>query len=83
MMNQTKPVDVARAAQLAAAVAADDMNSAGVILKQTMDDQRLPQMSLALAVHLSKVAKEFYDTDCQTILDGFAMDAMLYAETAD
>lgn len=82
-MNSTGPMDVARAAQLAAAVAADDHNRVGVILKEAISRDRLPQLALALAIRFAEVAREFYDTDCQTILDGFAMDAMYFAENAD
>lgn len=82
-MNSTNSMDVARAAQIAAAVAADDHNSVGIILKEATERHRLPQLVLALAVRFAEVAREFYDTDYQTILDGFALDAMYFAENAD
>jgi hypothetical protein len=82
-MTDSMPADVARAARLVAAVAADDQNGVGAVLKEARDRDRLPQLALALAVRFADIAREFYDTDCQTILDGFAMDAMYFAENAD
>lgn len=76
-------VDVARAARIVAALAADDNDGALAIIQGTMRQDGpvgLAGLVLATATRLAAIAKEFYDTDCQKILDTFAMDAMIAAE---
>ncbi|MDG5772367.1 hypothetical protein [Mycolicibacterium fortuitum] len=68
--------DVARAARLAAAMAADDIPGVGAVIKEAKQADGLVGLALALAAQHITVCAEFYDTDCQKMLDTFAMDAM-------
>lgn len=68
--------DVARAARLAAAISADDQDGAKTVLQEATAADALVGLALALAVRHFQICSEYYDTDCQTILDTYAIEAM-------
>ncbi|NOP96962.1 hypothetical protein [Mycolicibacterium fortuitum] len=68
--------DVARAARLAAAMAAEDVPGVGAVIEEAKQADGLVGLALALGARYIQVCAEFYDTDCQKMLDTFAMDAM-------
>ena len=82
-MTESPAVDVARAARLAAAVSANDPDSIAAVFREAKNANRLTEMALALAQRHVQICSEFYDTDRQTMLDMYALDAMNYAEPSE
>lgn len=68
--------DAARAARLVAAASADDAEGVGAVMLEARTADRIEELLLAVAAHFVDVARQFYDTDCQGILDRFALEAM-------
>lgn len=67
--------DVALAARLVAAVSADDQPGWSAVIAEVRQSGRMEELALALATRVVQIAGEFYDTDRQAVLDGFALDA--------
>jgi hypothetical protein len=67
--------DVALAARLVAAISADDTPGWSAVIAEVRHSGRMEELALALATRVVQIAGEFYDTDRQAILDGFAFDA--------
>ena len=68
--------DVMLAAQLIAAVSADDVVRTIRVLDQACDDGRLRELCIAVAGQAVGLAGEYFDTDCQQMLDMRAMSCM-------
>lgn len=67
--------DVALAARLVAAVSAEDEPGWSAALAEVRQSGRMEELALTLATRVVQIAGEFYDTDRQAVLDGFAFDA--------
>jgi hypothetical protein len=77
-MSDTKGasyVDVARAARFASALSAGDQAGWAAVIAEVRRAGRAEQFAIALGIRVVQIAGEFYDTDCQQILDEFAFDA--------
>jgi hypothetical protein len=78
-MTDTVPgasyVDIARAARWAAAWKAGDQSGHLAVINEILRDGRWVGFAVAMGVRHVQVCDEFYDTDCQQILDEFAFDA--------
>lgn len=68
--------DVVRAARLAAAMAAEDVPGVGAVIEEAKRADGLVGLALALAARHIQICAEYYDTDCQRVLDTYAMEAM-------
>lgn len=75
-MSVPPSCDVARAARLAAAMAADDQPGIKAVLEEAISTDALVGLVLALAIRHVNICREYYDTDCQKILDTYAMEVM-------
>lgn len=67
--------DVAVAARLVSALAAEDQPGWAAVIAEVRQSGRMEELALTLATRVVQIAGEFYDTDRQKILDGFAFDA--------
>ncbi|KUH90632.1 hypothetical protein [Mycobacterium sp. IS-1556] len=79
-------LDAARSARITAALAANDNDGAQAVIAETMSQDGpvgLAGLVLATATRLAAIAKEFYDIDCQRILDMYAMEAIAFAEKSE
>jgi hypothetical protein len=72
--------DVAAAARLVAAVNAGDTGGWVAILAEAAVRGRLGELCLATAAQCASLAGEYFDTDCQTMLDMRALDALSAAQ---
>lgn len=72
----TSHADVRRAACLVAALSAGDQTGIETVIDEAKRDGALVGLVLAVAVQHVQVCAEYYDTDCQQILDRLAMEAM-------
>lgn len=73
--SQSSFDDVAAAARLVAAISAEDEPGWAAVIAEVRHSGRMEGLALALATRVVKIAGEFYDTDRQAFLDGFALDA--------
>lgn len=81
-MHEIPKVDldhIAIAGQLVAAIAADDTDNYARLLHEIPEDAAQTVIT-ALATRTAHIAKEFYDTDAQVFLDGYAFGAIDMAE---
>jgi hypothetical protein len=67
--------DVAAAARLVSAISAEDQPGWAAVIAEVRSAGRMEGVALALAVRHIEVCAEYYDTDRQKFLDGFAFDA--------
>lgn len=73
--SQASLDDVAAAARLVAAVSAEDQPGWAAVIAEVRQSGRMEELALTLATRVVQIAGEFYDTDRQAVLDGFAFDA--------
>lgn len=73
----------ARADQMVAAMAAGDHRRAIELLDSHIGAQELQLALIALGWQLVQTSREFYDTDCQVILDQRALESMRRAAEAE
>jgi hypothetical protein len=80
-VNRSLKLAVSRGAQLAAAIADGDLPRIPELIAEARNDGAtgLEDLAYALAVRVVGIAREFYDTDCQRILDEYAISAMTAA----
>ena len=74
--------DVARAGRLTSAISADDDPGWSAVIAEVRASGRMEQLAMTLATRIVAIAGEFYDTDRQAILDGFALEACARARRA-
>ena len=67
--------DVALAARLVSALAANDQPGWVAVIAEARASKRMEKLALALAIRHVQVCAEYYDTDRQAFLDGYAFDA--------
>lgn len=74
--------DVAQAARLASAVAADDEPGWSAVIDEIRTSGRMREVLMAQTARHITICREYYDTDTEAIMNGYAFAALAQARRA-